>query len=75
VLATAMQQLAPAAAAHAPGFGLSLGLVCLREALASSGARLRSNAAAPGFLAMAAGLTRPAGPGDRGAARLGCGRA
>lgn len=64
VLRTALQQLAPAAAAHASGTdGLPLGLACLREALAVSGRRLASDSAAPGFLAMVASLTRPADTG------------
>jgi hypothetical protein len=49
-----LRQLQPAAAMQQPGCALPLGVVCLRDALAASTQHLRSEAAAPGFLAMAA---------------------
>jgi hypothetical protein len=63
-----LQQLQPAAAMQQPGCALPLGVICLRDALAASAHHLRSEAAAPGFLAMAAASAGGSAPAFRGAA-------
>lgn len=73
ILITALRQLQPAAVITEPQGAepaLALGTACLRDALGASARHLRSEAAAPGFVAMAAAVAEAptaasSGAGDR----------